>query len=60
MTALVGLECNGCGERFFERSFGQVSTTRIRAAAKLEGWHKRYHANVAVDICAVCWEAGVR
>lgn len=60
MTALVGLECNGCGVRMFTRSYVQVSTTSIREAAKRDGWHKKYHDGVAVDICFTCWEAGLR
>jgi hypothetical protein len=61
MTALVGLECNGCGTRLFRHSFGQVSTTPIRRDAKAEGWHKTYGDDgTARDVCAMCWERGVR
>lgn len=60
MTALVGVACDGCGVRMIDYSHGQVSTTRVRQKAKLEGWHKTYLAGIARDICAMCWDRGER
>lgn len=60
MTALIGVECNGCQVRLWRRTWQQVSMTRIRDDAKAEGWHKTYGEGVARDICPTCWEAGER
>lgn len=70
MTAVVGIECDGCGKRLTMTTRRQPEAGSTRAHAKDRGWHKTRGIGgttyggkewgYARDICPDCWTKGIR
>lgn len=69
MTAVVGIQCDGCGKVHATTTVLQVSVGPVRDEAKALGWHKTRGAFTAAngrsygyarDICPDCWAEGKR
>jgi len=40
VTAVIGIQCDGCGKTLARTTRVQVSTTAVRADLREAGWHK--------------------
>jgi len=64
MTALVGIQCDGCETTLSKTTIFQANIGSVREHAKTVGWHKTKglmgRVGYTRDICPECWEKGKR
>ena len=68
MTALEGVECDGCGRRYTRKTVTQPSAGKVRPYVKARGWHTTHGTYQSTtgqrgytrDICDQCWERNER